>query len=141
MDSALRIYRDTFQPSDALAEPYTMVSIGVVAHDDAAEARRQARTGAMAMLRMFTRQTYKVLTPAEVEAYSPTLQEQQILDTYTRQYINGTGPQVAERLDHLHDLTGADEIMLVTMGHSREVQARTLELIADHYGLPQDVAA
>lgn len=54
--------------------------------------------------------------------------------------MKGTGPTVAERLDHLHDLTDTDEIMLVTMGRSREVQARTLELIADHYGLPQDVA-
>lgn len=59
------------------------------------------------------------------------------------------GEQCAQRLAQpgelvlavLHDLTGADEIMLVTMGHSREVQARTLELIADHYGLPQDVDA
>lgn len=135
--SALRAYRDDFQPSEALSEPHTLVSIGVVAHDDAAEARRQARTGAMAMLRMLTRQTYKVLTPEEVEAYSPNLQEQQILDTYTQQYVNGTGAQVAEHLDHVHELTGADEIMLVTMGHSRSVQARTVELIADHYGLPQ----
>ncbi|GAA4528461.1 LLM class flavin-dependent oxidoreductase [Brachybacterium paraconglomeratum] len=135
--SAMRIYRENFQPSEMLAEPYTMVSTSVVAHDDAEEARRQARTGAMAMLRMFTRQSYKVLTPEEVEAYSPTLQERQILDTYTQRSAPGTGPQVAEHLDHLHELTGANEIMLVTMGHSRAVQRRTVELIADHYGLPQ----
>ncbi|WP_262425619.1 LLM class flavin-dependent oxidoreductase [Brachybacterium sp. Z12] len=69
--TAMRLYRENFQPSEALAEPYTLVSTSAVAHDDPAEALRQARTGAMAMLRMFTRQSYKVLTPEEVEAYSP----------------------------------------------------------------------
>lgn len=133
--TAMRPYRENFQPSEALAEPYTLVSTSAVAHDDPAEALRQARTGAMAMLRMFTRQSYKVLTPEEVEAYSPTLQERQILDAYTERSVPGTGAQVAEHLDHLHELTGADEIMLVTMGHSRAVQSRTVELIADHYGL------
>lgn len=135
--SAMRIYRDSFQPSEALSEPYTMVSTSTVAHDDPAEARRHARTGAMAMLRMFTRQSYKLLAPEAVEAYSPSLQELQILDAYTERAAPGTAAQVAEHLDHLHDLTGADEIMLVTPGHSRAVQFRTVELIADHYGLPR----
>jgi len=30
-----------------------------------------------------------------------------------------------------------DEVMLVVMGHSRAVQSRTVELLADHYGLPE----
>lgn len=135
--TAMQLYRDSFRPSEALSEPHTMVSLGVVAHDDADEARRQARTAAMAMLRMLMRKSYKLLTPEEAEAYAPSAQEQQILDMYGRRFVNGTGEQVAEHLDHLHDMTGVDEIMLVTMGHSRQVQTRTLELIADHYGLPQ----
>ncbi|NMA76012.1 MAG: LLM class flavin-dependent oxidoreductase [Actinomycetales bacterium] len=135
--TAMKLYRESFRPSEVLSEPHTLVSIGVVAHDDAAEARRQAHTAAMAMLRMLMRKSYRLLTPDEVEAYVPTPQEEQILDMYLRRFVNGTGEQVAEHLDHLHDVTGVDEIMLVTMGHSREVQSRTLELIADHYGLPR----
>lgn len=41
----------------------SFAAISAVAHDDAEEARRQARTGAMAMLRMVMRQSYKVLAP------------------------------------------------------------------------------
>lgn len=134
--TAMRLYRESFQPSAVLAEPYSLVSIGAVAHDDPAEARRQARTAAMAMLLMFTRKGYKLLPPEEVEAYSPTLQEQQILDQYTQRSAHGSAAQAAEHLDKLHELTDVDEIMLVTMGHSRAVQSRTVELIADHYGLP-----
>ena len=135
VETAFRIYRNNFQPSDVLDEPYTLVSLGVVAHDDAEEAHRQARTAAMAMLRMFKRQSYSLLPPDEVASYAGTLQEEQILDLYTRRFVNGTGPQVAASLENLHERTAADEIMLVTMGASRAVHARTVELIADHYDL------
>ncbi|CAL9666950.1 hypothetical protein SUDANB15_07250 [Streptomyces sp. enrichment culture] len=133
--SAMRLYRENFRPSEVLAEPYTLVSVGVVAHDDPAEARRQAASSAMAMLRMFQRKPYSLLPPEEVEAYPATLQEQQILETYTHRFLNGTGPEVAAALERLHARTGVDEVMLVVMGHSRRAQARTVELIADHYGL------
>lgn len=135
--TAMRLYRENFQPSEVLSKPYSLVSVGAAAHDDPAEARRQARTAAMAMLRMLQRQSYLLLPPDEVEAYSPTLQEAQILDSCTQRFFNGTGVEVADRLEQLHELTDVDEIMLVVMGHSRAIQARTVELIADHYGLPQ----
>jgi luciferase family oxidoreductase group 1 len=136
VESALRLYRENFRPSEVLAEPRTLVSVGAVAHDDPAEARRQAATSAMAMLRMFQRKPYSLLPPEEVEAYPASLQEQQVLETYIHHYLNGTGPEVAAGLERLHARTGADEVMLVVMGHSRQVQARTVELLADHYGLP-----
>ncbi len=136
IETAFRLYRESFRPSAVLAEPYTLVSIAVVAHDDPVEAKRQARTGAMAMLRMFQRKHYSLLSPEEVEAYPATLEEKQILDFYTQHTVNGTGADVAAVLDALHARTAADEIMLVTTGHSRQVQARTIELLADHYGMP-----
>ena len=134
--SAMRLYRESFRPSAVLAEPYALVSVGVVVDDDAEEARRQARSGAMAMLRMFQRKPYSLLPPAEVEAYDATLQEQQVLDAYTDRFVNGTPADVAAVLERLHALSGADELMLVTTGHARAAHARTVELIADHYGLP-----
>lgn len=134
--TAMRLYRESFRPSAALAEPYALVSVGVVADDDVDEARRQARTAAMAMLRMFTRKPYSLLPPDEVEAYDATPQEQQVLDAYTDRYLNGTPAEVATVLEQLHEQTGVDEVMLVTMGYARAAHTRTLELMADHYGLP-----
>ncbi|MBP2367569.1 LLM class flavin-dependent oxidoreductase [Pseudonocardia parietis] len=135
--TAMRLYRESFRPSEVLDEPYSLLSVGVVAHDDPAEARRQARTAAMAMLRMFQRDSYLVLPPEEVDVHRATAQEQQILDAYTQHFLNGTGPEVADALERLHDQAGVDEMMLVVMGHSRRTQARTVELIADHYSLPE----
>lgn len=136
VETAMRIYRERFTPSEVLQEPYALLSVPALAHDDPDEARRQARSAAMAMLRMFKREPYAVLPPDEVAAYRATPQEQQVLDAYTERFVNGTGADVAAALGQLHDRTQVDEIMLVVMGHSRRVQARTVELLADHYALP-----
>src|SRR5699024_9256630 len=133
--NALRIYREQFQPSEILSEPYALVSLGVVAHDDPEEAARQARTAGMAMLRMFKRESYSLLPPEEVENYTATLDERHVLEVYDQRFVNGTGHDVAVALDRLYEQTQADEIMLVTMGSSRAVHVRTIELIAQHYGM------
>src|SRR5690625_4170688 len=136
--SAMRLYRDNFQPSAELAEPYTLVSVGAVVDDDPELARRQTASSAMAMLRMFQRKPYALLPPDEVDAYQPTLEERNVLETYNRRFLNGTAPAVAADIEKLHDQTGVDEVMLVVMGHSRRAQARTIDLIADHYAMASD---
>ncbi|WP_244650609.1 LLM class flavin-dependent oxidoreductase [Plantibacter sp. CFBP 13570] len=134
--SALRIYRDAFRPSPALAKPRVMVSVSVAAHDDPEEARRQTSSTAMAMLRMFQRKPYALLSPEEVAAYPATLDERRVLDMYMANTLHGTGSEVGVALERLHEQTSADEIMLVTGGHSREIQTSSVELVADHFGLP-----
>ncbi|MFP3581303.1 LLM class flavin-dependent oxidoreductase [Arthrobacter sp. SIMBA_036] len=134
--NAMRIYRQRFRPSPFLQEPYSLVSIGAIADEDPAEARRQSTSTAMAMLRMFQRKSFSLLPPEEVEAYQANSQERQVIEDYTNQALHGTAADVAAGLEELHDQTGADEVMLVAQGYSRSAQAQTLELIADHYGMP-----
>ena len=134
--NALRIYRENFRPSPFLAEPYSLVSIGAIADDDPAEARRQSTSTAMAMLRMFQRKSFALLPPEEVEDFQANVHERQIIEEYTDRSLHGTAAEVAEGLEELYGQTGVDEVMLVVQGHSRRAQARTVELIADHYGMP-----
>ena len=134
--TAMRQYREHFRPSAVLDEPYSVVSVGVVAHDDAAEAGRQTASAAMAMLRMLQRKSYKLLPTDEVEAFRATVEEQRILDSYMRQFLHGTKAHVADGLERLHRQTEVNEVMLVVMGHSRQIQSRTVDLLADHYKLP-----
>ena len=133
--NAMRIYRQRFRPSPFLQEPYSLVSIGAIADEDPAEARRQSTSTAMAMLRMFQRKSFSLLPPEEVEAYQANSQERQVIEDYTNRALHGTAADVAAGLEELHGQTGADELMLVAQGYSRSAQARTLELIADHYGM------
>lgn len=133
--SAMKLYRDSFRPSAFLDEPYSMVSASVIAHDDPDEALRQASTSAMAMLRMFQRKSFTLFTPEEVAEYPATLQERQIIDTYVNRTITGDGAQVAQQLEQLHELTGVDEIMMVLLGHSPSTVQRTVEIVAEYYGM------
>lgn len=134
--NALRIYRENFRPSRYLDEPYSLVSVGAIADEDPAEARRQSSSTAMAMLRMFQRKPFSLLPPEEVEAFQGTYQERQIIEEYTDRALHGTAAEVASGLEELHYQTGVDEVMLVVQGYTRRAQARTVELIADHYGMP-----
>ncbi|TFC57489.1 MULTISPECIES: LLM class flavin-dependent oxidoreductase [unclassified Cryobacterium] len=134
--NAMRIYRENFRPSSFLAEPYSLVSIGAIADENPAEARRQSTSTAMAMLRMFQRKPFALLPPEEVEAFQANVQERQIIEEYTDRTLHGTAGQVAAGLEELQAQTGVDEVMLVVSGYSRRAQSRTVELIADHYGMP-----
>lgn len=134
--NAMRVYRENFRPSVYLDKPYSLVSIGAIADEDPAEARRQATSTAMAMLRMFTRKPFALLPPEEVAAYRPNIHEQQILEEYTDRTIHGTPAEVAASLEDLQRQTGVNEVMLVTGGYLRSTQAQTLELLADHYSMP-----
>ena len=132
----MRIYRENFRPSKFLDEPYSLVSVGAAADEHPIEARRQSATSAMATLRMFQRKTFSLYPPEEVEAFEANVHERQVLEEYTDRAIHGMAAEVAYGLEELHDQTRVDEVMLVVQGHSRRTQARTVELIADHYNMP-----
>ena len=137
VDTAMRLYRESFQASDVLAEPHSLVSVPVAIGDDPIEARRQAATSAMAMLRMVKGQGYLLLPADEVAAYRPTVQERHIIDTYIDRSLHGTPETVADRLEALQARTGVDEVMLVVGGHSTSLDLQGIRLIADHYTMPR----
>lgn len=135
--TALRIYRENFKPSSLLDRPHTLVSIGAIASEDPELARRESSSRAMAMLRMFKREPYILLPPDEVDVYPATANEQAILDMYTNRTYHGTASTVASRLEQLHEETGVDEVMLVLGSHTNGADEGTIELLAEHYGMPQ----
>ncbi len=135
--TALRIYRENFKPSNVLDRPHTMVSVSAIAAEEVELARREASSMAMAMLRMFKRESFVLLPPTEVESYPATANERAILDLYTSRSYHGTASTVATRLERLHEETGVDEVMLVLGSHTPGTGERTVELLADHYGLLQ----
>ncbi|MBM7767140.1 LLM class flavin-dependent oxidoreductase [Glutamicibacter nicotianae] len=133
IDTALRIYRENFVPSAVLDRPYVLVSQSAIAAEDPEFARAEASTAAMAMLRMFKREPYALLSAQEVAEYPATLNERAILDMYTNRTLAGTPSQVAQRLEALQQRTGADELMMVTGSHTPGAAVQTVQLMARHY--------
>lgn len=136
---ALEVYRSEFQPSDVLDRPYVIASFGVMAADDEQEARRQAWAYSHAMMRMTTRRSFVVPTAQEAETYDYSATERRIMDMWNAKIMSGTGEQVVERLNIWQERAQADELMILNLGHSPDAIYRSTELIADAYGMPQNV--
>ncbi|MFD8568188.1 LLM class flavin-dependent oxidoreductase [Streptomyces sp. NPDC059639] len=134
---ALDLYRESFQPSEVLSEPYALIGVSALAtDDDGTEARRQVLAAALNMVRLRTGRPGLVPTPEEAEAYQFNEMERDFIDSWNSNVIHGTADEVRSGLDDLQKRTGADELMLTANAHTGEVRLRSYELIADAYGLP-----
>jgi luciferase family oxidoreductase group 1 len=135
---ALDLYRESFRPSEALAEPYALIGVSALAADDEREARRQMLTGALSVLRLRTGRPGLVPAPQEAEAYSFSPAEREFVDGWSANVVHGTPEAVRDGLDALAKRTGADELMLTANAHTPDARVRSYELIADAYALPRD---
>ncbi|KUL53137.1 alkanal monooxygenase [Streptomyces sp. NRRL F-4489] len=134
---ALDLYRACFRPSEVLAEPYALIGVSALAAEDEAEARRQVRTGALAMIRLRTGRPGLVPTPEEAEAYRFSAAEQDFADSWLGNVVHGTPDAVREGLTDLAKRTGADELMITANAHTGAARLRSYDLIADAFGLPR----
>ncbi|MDH2390523.1 LLM class flavin-dependent oxidoreductase [Streptomyces sp. HNM0663] len=133
---ALDLYREAFRPSAVLDAPYALIGVSALAAEDARQARRQALTGALSMLRLRSGRPGLIPTPEEAEAYPFTPQEREFADGWLANVVHGTPDAVRAGLDDLQKRTGADELMITANVHGGEERVRSYELIADAYGLP-----
>ncbi len=123
---AVAWYRRHFEPSPALDEPYTIVTAGVLAADDAEQAEYLAGPARLAILGIRRGRRMPLLSP-EAAAEHPDLALARSLPSNR---IVGDAAHVAAALDDLVERTAADEIMISTMTHGFAERARTLELVA-----------
>lgn len=131
---AIEAYRETFVPSAYLSEPYVVVSADIVVADDTDTARRLAagyghwvysiRTGVGAM---------PFPDPADC---GPLTDEQLavVRDRIETQFV-GNPDEVAERLQALQRVAGADELVVTSVTHRHQDRLRSHELIARRWGL------
>jgi luciferase family oxidoreductase group 1 len=119
-------YRRHFEPSPALDEPYTIVTAGVLAADDAGQAEYLAGPARLAILGIRTGRRMPLMSP-EAAARHPDLE---LARSMPSNRIVGDAAHVATGLDELVERTAADEIIISTMTYGFAERARTLELIA-----------
>ncbi|TSD48792.1 LLM class flavin-dependent oxidoreductase [Rhodococcus sp. KBS0724] len=137
---AVEAYRAAFQPSETLAEPYVVVSADVVAAEDDATARELAST--------FGHWAHSIRSGAGAIPYPdpatalPLSEKNRAVveDRLITQFV-GSPSTVADRLDSLQKLTGADELVITGVTHRHEDRLRSYELLAREWGLPALLAA
>ena len=127
---ALDLYRESFRPSAALEQPYSLIAAGVICADTDSQAKFLAGASALSFLKLRTGRPGKVPTPEEAAAYPYSdLERAFIEDRQSTQQI-GSPDTVIEGLTSLVKQTGVDELMLTTQTHSPADRLHSFNLVA-----------
>ncbi|MCV7421068.1 LLM class flavin-dependent oxidoreductase [Mycobacterium yunnanensis] len=131
---AVEVYRENFQPSTALSEPYVVVSADVVVADDTATARHLASSFAQWVHAI--RAGDGAVPYPDPESTPPLTADQlEVVRDRTATQFVGDPDEVAHRLDALQRLSGADELVITSVTHRHADRLRSHELIATRWGL------
>ena len=130
LERALAIYRHEFQPSAALAKPYAMAAIGVIAADTDAAARRLA-TSLQQSFVLLRRGTPGPL-PSPVDSMDGLWDphEQAGVEHAFREAVVGSPETVQRGLDAFLRRTRVDELMVTAAIHDHADRLKSFELVA-----------
>ena len=130
MMSAIRIYRETFRPSERLAEPYVMLGFNVFAADTDAEARYLFSSLQQAFVNLRSGRSGKL--PPPVEGYAERLGagERAMIDQALACSAVGGPDTVRAQLRAFADRTGADELMVTSQIWDHAARVRSIEILA-----------
>jgi luciferase family oxidoreductase group 1 len=136
LHDAVRVYRDTFQASDALAEPYVIAGVSVYAADDPADAATQFATSRRRRVRGMI-QRGPVQSGAAVREYSDDEVDAFLLSPAGSQIAQmarytaiGTAADVREYLEDFAEEAQADELITVHGALDADDRERSLRLAA-----------
>jgi luciferase family oxidoreductase group 1 len=127
-------YRQTFVPSERLAEPYVAVAVTAIAAESDEEAERLASSTRMAIALL--RQNRLIEVPTVERALRFLASEgASHLALGSRRVITGTPEKVRAGLEQVAADYGADELVVVTITHDHAARRRSYELVAEASGL------
>jgi luciferase family oxidoreductase group 1 len=127
---ALAIYRDRFQPSAQLEEPYAMVAANVVVADDDGEARRLFTSAEQAFTNVLRGRRGRLPPPVDdIESYWSPEEKAQVSRMLARSFV-GSPQTVRAGLAEFADETQADELIVAAAIHDHSARLRSYELLA-----------
>ncbi|NCP18701.1 MAG: LLM class flavin-dependent oxidoreductase [Erythrobacter sp.] len=133
LDDALKIYRDRFQPSAVLSEPYAICGYNVFAAEMEEEAHLLASSMQQSFVRLRTGQPGKL--PPPVEGYRESLppQASAMLDGVLQATAIGTPAQVRDQMNAFVERTQADELIIAGSIYDHKARKRSLTLAAQAF--------
>jgi len=132
---ALTAYRESFQPSAWLEQPYAMIGVAVICTPDSDEASFLAGPSALSMLRLRQGRPVQMSSPQEVAAHEFTGPELDFIEQWQRPLVLGDPPAVRLQLEELVERYQVDELMITTMVYNHADRLRSYELVANAWNL------
>ncbi len=129
---ALRLYRDNFEPSDALEKPYAMVGVNVIVADTEDRAQWLATSQQQQFLSLIRNTPSQLKPPIEdiEKVWSPfeRASVEQTLDSGST--IVGSPVIVKQKLEEFIDKTEADEVIVNSQIFYQKDRLRSYEILA-----------
>jgi luciferase family oxidoreductase group 1 len=126
---AVALYRQTFRPSAALAEPYCVISVSVVCAEDVTRARWLHGSSRLSTLRLRAGRPATLPSPEEAADRQYSAAEQTVMAEATSSHVVGDPATVIELLDDLVASVGADELMVTTSTFAHADRLASYELL------------
>jgi luciferase family oxidoreductase group 1 len=131
MMDAIRVYRERFEPSEQLSEPYVMLGFNAFAADTDKEARFLATSMQQAFVNLRTGNAGKL--PPPVQDYDQSLPgpAKRMLDDVLSCSAIGAPETVAAGIRDFVARTGADELMITSQIFDHGKRMRSYEIVAE----------
>lgn len=127
---ALKLYRDTFEPSDKLEKPYAMLALNAVAADTDEEAQFLATTQFQSFLKLTRGMPGQMQPPVENMDEIWTPEEKTAVESRLGGSIIGSRATVKAGLERILAETDADELMLNAMIFDHAARLKSYEIVA-----------
>lgn len=134
MMEAIRVYRESFQPSAQLAEPYVMLGFNVFAADSDEEGKLLATSLQQAFVNLRTGNPTPLQPP--VPGYGETLpiEARALLRGALSASGIGSPDTVRAAIRAFVERTGADELMITSQVYDHQARLRSFEIAAEAMG-------
>lgn len=130
---ALTAYRNEFQPSDELAEPYAILGVTVLCSDTEERAEELARAHDLMWANIRRNQRSFLPSPEEAMAYTFTPEEEAQARHARRMLVWGTPQTVRRRLLDLVEELGVQELIVTSYIASHEERLKSYRLLAEAF--------
>lgn len=129
--SAMRAYRESFEPSEDFERPSAILAISVVCAETNEHAKKLASSMELAWVRIRSGSPGPLPSPEEAMCYSYTPAELRLADVYRSMQVVGDARTVRARIEELAEHTAADEVMLTTNVYDHAERLRSYERLAE----------
>ncbi|MGM8211555.1 LLM class flavin-dependent oxidoreductase [Virgibacillus sp. W0430] len=132
MMQAIKLYRDNFQPSPLLNEPYVMLGVNIIAGETTADAKRLATSQQQQFLSLRRGQPTKLKPPIDSNEADWTEAERATIEQtlHSQTTIVGDQKVVSEKLTTLIEATQADELIINSQIYHHADRLRSYEIVA-----------
>ena len=130
LEEALKLYKENFQPSQYLQQPYAMACVNVIAADTDDEAAHLATSFYQVFLGLIRNKRRPLQPPMAEELLDWTEPEKLALQQMMTYSFIGSAKKVKEELQSFLNQTGVDEMMVAAHVYDLEAKKKSYRIIA-----------